>query len=328
MNVVIFWQLLLRGGGMSLLLAATDYSRPVQVIFAQSRSGAIHSVFHRAANIVFDDTMLVLLSAELPRMPNSIRLPSSTMSALRDTLRPGMPTVIEDGRLLILGSNCSLSLPDAPAWEPRPEVERCQWRREIVAQHTRSLAHYLAERRPQDGLAELVRPLLLGLPMQETPLLRMALPALRMLMRASWRQDRAGVEEAARRLAGLGPGLTPSGDDALGGFAAVMALLSPYLSVDGMPRAHLATIIADVARSRTTLLSATLLQYAAHGEVAEHVGELLLALALPAEASEVVVRASDHLLAFGASSGGDTLLGVLLGLRTLKGGSDDDVYGE
>ncbi len=313
---------------MSLSLVATDYSRPVQRIFAHSRAGAIHSVFHRAANIVLDDTMLALLSAELPRMPNSIRLPSSMMSMLLRSMRPDMPVVIEGGRLLIPACNFSLSLPDAPAWEPRPEIAHCQWRREIVMQHTSSLAHYLAGRRSQDGLAELVRPLLLGVSMQERLLLQTALPALRMLMQACWRQEHAEIEEAARRLAGLGPGLTPSGDDTLGGFAAVMALLSPYLSVDAMPRVHLAAIIANAARSRTTLLSATLLQYAACGEVGEHLGMLLLALALPAEASEAVLRASDRLLAFGASSGSDTLLGILLGLRTLEGGSDDDVYGE
>jgi hypothetical protein len=51
-------------------------------------------------------------------------------------------------------------------------------------------------------------------------------------------------------------------------------------------------------------------------------GTLLLTLTLPAEAFETVLNAADQLLTFGASSGGDTLLGMLLGLRTLEGDID------
>jgi hypothetical protein len=197
--------------------------------------------------------------------------------------------------------------------------------RETVAQYAFRLACYLVGLPQWNGLLPLVGPLLLGQPAQsaqpaqETPLARMALPALRMLVRASWRLDIIELEEATRRLAGLGPGLTPAGDDALAGFAAVMSLLSPHLSADTRPRDHLAEIIAAVARSRTTLLSAVLLAFAARGEVAEHLGELLLALARPAEEFAAVLCAADHVLAYGATSGGDTLLGILLGLRALQG---------
>ena len=148
------------------------------------------------------------------------------------------------------------------------------------------------------------------------------MPRLRLLARASWLQDNAGIEEATRGLAGLGPGLTPSGDDVLGGFAAIMALLSPQLSSDAASRKHVAATIAAIARPRTTALSAVLLAHAARGELAEQMGTLLLTLTLPAEAFETVLNAADQLLTFGASSGGDTLLGMLLGLRTLEGEID------
>ncbi|HEV2581434.1 MAG TPA: DUF2877 domain-containing protein, partial [Ktedonobacteraceae bacterium] len=138
----------------------------------------------------------------------------------------------------------------------------------------------------------------------------------------SWRQDIAGVDEATRGLAGLGPGLTPSGDDTLAGFISIMALLSPQLSADGAFREHMARTIAAIAGPRTTVLSAVLLAHAAFGEVAEQLSTLLLALSLSAEASEIVLNAADRALAFGASSGGDTLLGVLLGLRVLEGEID------
>ncbi len=310
---------------MTVSQLATDYSRPIQALFDQGqRIGTIHSVFRKAVNITLDDTMLALLSNELPRMPNSLRLPSVVAEELLPQLRPGMEVWIGNERLLIPTRNFSLHLPEMPAWEPRPDIAAYHWRRETVAQHVRLLARYLADQPQQGGLAPLIGPLLQGRLQlaQETPLSRMALPKLQMLALASWRQDIAGVEEATRGLAGLGPGLTPSGDDALGGFTSIMALFSPQLSADGASRKHIARTIATVARPRTTALSAVLLAHAACGEVAEQLSSLLLTLSLPAEASEVVLNAADRVLAFGASSGGDTLLGILLGLRVLEGEID------
>jgi hypothetical protein len=191
-----------------------------------------------------------------------------------------------------------------------------------VAQHAYLLAKFLAEKQLKVGLGPLVGPLFLQQPIQETSLSRMAIAKLCALTQSSWRQNIAGVEEATLGLAGLGPGLTPSGDDVLGGFAAIMALLSPLLSPDHQSRKHIALTIAKVAKPRTTKLSAILLDYASRGEVAEQLGILLLTLTFPIEEARSVLKAAEHVLAFGASSGGDILLGMLLGLRALEGTID------
>ncbi|HKV02315.1 MAG TPA: DUF2877 domain-containing protein, partial [Ktedonobacteraceae bacterium] len=292
---------------MSASLVAVDYSRPIQPLLQQApRIATIHSVFHRAVNIALDDTMLALLSSELPCMPNSVRLSSIASERLLGSLHAGMEVLIGNASLSIPTRDFSLHLPQTPPWEPRPDITAYRWSRETVTRHIRLLAHYLADQPQQGGLAPLIRPLLLGQPAPETPLSRMALPALRMLALASWRQDSAGVAEATGRLAGLGPGLTPSGDDALAGFAAVMVLLSPQLSAGIISRDVIAATIAKVARPRTTALSAVLLAHAAQGEIAEHMGKLLLTLALPAEASTAVLHAAERVLSFGAYSGSDT----------------------
>lgn len=156
----------------------------------------------------------------------------------------------------------------------------------------------------------------------EMPLHTMALPLLRLLMLASWQQDRGGIERAVKGLTGLGPGLTPSGDDVLAGFAAVLFLLSEQLSIDGVSRRYIAELIAAIACPRTTLLSVSFLACAARGEVSESLGHLLIGLTLPLVESETLLKAAERVLDFGASSGSDTLLGVLAGLRTLEGEQD------
>ena len=78
------------------------------------------------------------------------------------------------------------------------------------------------------------------------------MPNLRLLAQASWQQNIAGIEEATRGLAGLGPGLTPSGDDVLGGFAAIMALLSTQLSADSIHPAN--TLLQKLPRWQSLVL--------------------------------------------------------------------------
>jgi hypothetical protein len=305
---------------MAVSLIAVDYSRPIQPLFTQElRVGTVHSVFNKATNITFDETLLALLSDELPRMPNSVRLHSVDTGKLLPGLQPGMEVCVGNNTLVIPACDFSLHLSGTPLWEPRPDVTAYKWSRETVAQHTRLLTQFLAEKQYEEGLAPMVGPLFLEQPFQETPLSRMALPKLRLLAQASWLQDIASIEEATLGLAGLGPGLTPSGDDVLGGFAAIMALLSPQLSADSISRKHIASTIAEVAKPRTTKLSSVLLEFASQGEVSEQLGSLLLTLMLPVEEFETVQKAADRVLAFGASSGGDTLLGMLLGLRALEG---------
>lgn len=304
---------------MAVSLIAEDYSRPIQPLFSHKpQVGIVHSVFKKATNITFNDTLLALLSDELPRMPNSVRLRSVVTDELLPNLQPGMEVYVGYDALFIPTCDFSLFLSNAPVWEPRPDVSAYKWNNETVAKHTRLLTQFLAKKQLQDGLTPLVGALFHKQLLQETPLSHMAMPKLRLLVQASWGKNIAGIIEATRGLAGLGPGLTPSGDDVLSGFAAIMELLSPQLCLDSQSRKHIASIIATVAKPRTTHLSAVLLEHASRGEVAEQFGTLLLTLRLPAEEGEAVLKAADRALAFGASSGGDTLLGMLLGLRALE----------
>ncbi|MGX1676197.1 DUF2877 domain-containing protein [Streptomyces sp. NPDC055400] len=110
------------------------------------------------------------------------------------------------------------------------------------------------------------------------------------------------VRRAARALLGLGPGLTPSGDDILCG-----ALLASRAW--GGPLAPLSDAVADASR-RTPLLSAALLRHAERGECVPQAHAFLQALsgAGPPLELEPAVR---ELLAVGHHSGGDLARGVL-----------------
>jgi hypothetical protein len=98
---------------------------------------------------------------------------------------------------------------------------------------------------------------------------------LTLVFRGIQRRDPEPAAAGARELLGRGPGLTPEGDDLLAAVAGTVAVLGP---ATGMGRSFLRRALAglvDPAPERTTTLSATLLELAARGLLAEPAGRLL-----------------------------------------------------
>jgi hypothetical protein len=122
--------------------------------------------------------------------------------------------------------------------------------------------------------------------------------------------------ETARRLIGLGPGLTPSGDDVLVGCLRGLWLIGrnpPWIAqtLDCLRDGLLADLDA-----RTTRVSAEFLHYALQGAFAEVLDQAALALLAPLRL--LSVRSSiDQMLAQGETSGTDTTLGLLSCIETL-----------
>jgi hypothetical protein len=118
--------------------------------------------------------------------------------------------------------------------------------------------------------------------------------------------DEAAVVAAGRGLIGLGPGLTPSGDDVLVGLGAVLAATGDPLAVRVTPR------WAAAAPGRTTGVAVAFHRSAARGQFAERIHDLV-GILLDGEVSDIpaaVVRAAS----WGATSGFDLLDGMAIGL--------------
>lgn len=132
--------------------------------------------------------------------------------------------------------------------------------------------------------------------------------------RTAWRQAEAAIQQgdlpdAAAVLGGLGPGLTPAGDDALAG------ILLAHRTLAGAGAEH---HLLAVARSAvTTDLSAALLAWAARGQAVEPVHDLLGAIA--GGDGPAATAATHRIASLGASSGADLLLGLRLGFSSRAG---------
>jgi hypothetical protein len=132
-----------------------------------------------------------------------------------------------------------------------------------------------------------------------------AVPAIVALAHAAGRDDAHGAFEPARSLLGLGPGLTPSGDDFVG------ALLFGRRLLDDAPawEATAARLVKE-ARVRTHAISAALFADLAAGQAYAPLHRLATALARGCDAH----AAASDLVAIGHSSGWEMLAGLLIGL--------------
>jgi Protein of unknown function (DUF2877) len=123
--------------------------------------------------------------------------------------------------------------------------------------------------------------------------------------------NKAGqLREATRRLVGLGPGLTPSGDDFLVGCLRGLWLIrwQEPAACQTLDRLHDA-VLPDLD-ARTTRVGAEFLRYALGGAFAEVLDRAALSFLAPAR-PPVVQSTVGRLLAQGETSGSDTALGLL-----------------
>jgi Protein of unknown function (DUF2877) len=116
--------------------------------------------------------------------------------------------------------------------------------------------------------------------------------------------ERGELEGAAAVLAGLGPGLTPSGDDVLGGVLFARRALG-----GSEDEARLAAVADGV---RTNAIARAFLRWAARGQALSPVHDLIEAAVR--DDREAAAAAAGALTAVGESSGADFALGLRWGI--------------
>ncbi len=269
------------------------------------RSGfRVHSIYRSVINVATCDGLLTIASPDAGGLPNGIQADlGPDWRAIG--LRLGMVVRASDASVRIPDAGLEIRLKTATTWSPRfrslgegdHDVVR-RWPRRTAP--ARAIA---CARASGGGFGPL-----LGadvVPNDVGGFVATARPIVRRLVAALDSGDRGAAAVAATGLIGLGPGLTPSGDDALVGIEAALHALDS-------PMAGFLSLALDDVEDRTTALAATLLRHAAAGEFAERLHTLIRALLGPDDGA--IAMAIDRATAWGATSGTDSLVGVLIGL--------------
>jgi len=292
----------------------------------------VHSVFRQALNLEAAGQLVAVAPQAAGGLPNGLAVSGNpdfqALGVARGMAMEGTWPTFE-----IPDASLRLELGRAWSWSPRLRPGTIDAHEPAVQSRVQLAAGIVAARATQVGFAQcvtLLRPALapvgssiLGGPGSagpadpdraeghlarlEDPSARAGLLAIEALRSAIALGDHEAAFSAADRLVGLGAGLTPSGDDVLVGLTAALRAaghpLADPLSRHAARRSPDAT--TDVARAAH--------EHAAHGDYAERLHEVLDALA---HGDDAAVRLRvERALAWGASSGADALLGMLIGLE-------------
>ena len=286
---------------MTTCIVAHSISRPVQERLQRMEggqfAGQVLAGFDRACDLVTDDGDVVALV--VPRVgdgPFNIVVNGTAGCFAR--IAADTRVSLDKGRLWV--GELGVDLTSAVVWDPRPDWDALRARRGGIA-HQLPLLRALCLREALAGslLALFTDTLPDGAPTRIV--LSTAQEAARALQ-AGRAGDLERLREGTARLAGLGSGLTPAGDDFLTG-----AMLRAWL--DHPTPDPLCLVMVEVATPRTTTLSAAFLQAAARGECSAPWHALLAALSEGVDAS--ITAAVQKVLTHGATSGADALAGFL-----------------
>jgi len=147
----------------------------------------------------------------------------------------------------------------------------------------------------------------------ESPVLHLAWPSIREFIAAVSAHDHAQALQSASQLIGLGEGLTPSGDDFVGGILFTWKTLAGvYKKSSEFSQGNLESLLAHAKRN-TNIISYTILADHVFGHGSEVLHQLINAL-LVGEPLERLNNIVSRAVAVGHSTGWDILAGVLTGM--------------
>ncbi len=256
--------------------------------------GEVHSIFSKAFNIRTEENELIsIVAVEKLNGPNRIllKLPEDE-DFISFKIKKGAKTVGTAQEISIDNGNFLISLGRAKKWSSKIEIK-------------------------EKTLSSRVRDNLFGSFLQEDFSTEKERNSVSQELRVRIQELTKSLEERnlpkvlrnVKRLIGFGEGLTPSGDDFLVGFIASLHFLND-LRLGYLVR-RIKEVI-ELEKKRTTFLSEKFLEYACQGRFPETILNLIETIF--SGNREGVEEAARRCLNFGATSGRDTLLGVLEGL--------------
>ncbi len=225
--------------------------------------------------------------------------------------------------LLIVGDFFSVDLRRAKEWNPPRLLPEQALPPASVKEKCGRLIGFLRCLNSREGLSRAIPSLWTQnkeefAPSRTEGVFSKILPVVFEIAEACRRRDLSGVLEKGEELIGLGPGLTPAGDDFMGGLLFSASLLRIFYPEAFFWNPGRLTGFLAGAQSRTHPISHVFLGDFAQGHAPAPLGEVMDYL-LQGRDFGKAASAAVQLLRFGHSSGGDMLAGLMTGMLLISG---------
>jgi hypothetical protein len=279
-----------------------------QAIPRPSFDAVIQSVFDSAVNLrlAHEDRLITVLLSDHYELPQGIRI--ATKDVPLHSLTVGQRAASRGEILRFDSSPLTIDLRGAPVWTCHVRELNTDMSARS-AQEGWSTAWTLLNRRQRLHSTDIVAAHLLQKHKGSVLNRRMSGPVMQ-LIAATEQLDVEVSLQAAQQMIGLGPGVTPAGDDILIGFLAALWSLAgrhgPQLS---FIHSFGSTLIQIAAQ--TNEISRTYLYHATQGQFSSSLSNLAEAMAR----GGAVEQPAQIAMRVGHSSGMDSVTGLLVGLR-------------
>ena len=251
-------------------LEALSLAPAVNAWLADSRQPSVLHVFDQACNLINERReVLSLVTPQIGNGPFNLVIEDDISFSEHIDIE----SVISIGDHHILLGDLTINLTNANLWNPRPDWEGLHANKENI-------------------LAQIA----------QLPITNYQFPTS--LISALTIADIQNSQVAAQKLAGLGQGLTPAGDDLIMGAIYAVWIVHPHKVAS-----VLAKEVTDTASPLTTSLSAAWLRAAGKGEAGSLWHDFFDALISVDQGS--IQKARDKILAVGETSGADALAGFV-----------------
>ena len=303
---------------MDQTIAALSMSaRVARAIRQEGWTGEIMAVHPHSVYVTDeDDEIYAIVRQPLGNGPLNLVIPAEP-AHLFNGLALGT-SLASTGVTLGVGDGITIGLDAAVVWESKARAVLAA-DGALVERSLAVLCREVSQRAPAESLARLLPHLDdedLPEPLDQVPHFPRSHALISGLAESLAQRDRRRLKVVTSSLAGLGPGLTPAGDDFIAGVLLSLALVRAQRGDPALT--EIAHMLVETAAPRTHEISAAYLRAAYDGQVGERWDPLLQTLA--AGDADHITAAAGPVLATGETSGADMLAGFVVGFGVLQGG--------
>ncbi|MGB4594775.1 MAG: DUF2877 domain-containing protein [Anaerolineaceae bacterium] len=275
----------------------------------------VHSVYQHALNLIVDDGALITLASPgIAIMPMGIIV--DNVLDLGWSVKVGDLVTLGQEELLRCKSIAFVDIDDAQVWDPAPILEGAIISEQTLIQMRSELVGWLTDQ-PNMGLLPLLKSLTAhscdsddeASDAYSRYIAKDLLQFVNEMHSLEWQR----ALNTARNLIGFGMGSTPSCDDFLVAYLVVFAIGQTLEPVRFAWVSEFNQGIVALAKTRTTTISASMLEHAATGKVSQSHQRLIHGCLFETDCD--LVELMNEVGQTGASSGMDFLLGLSCSLE-------------
>lgn len=296
-------------------LLGKSIAKPVFDFIAGEKTGNIHSIFDRSCNLLIDGKLIGLVISDFKNSPNNI-----VLSDWKNNFYLGSLVKINRSEILI-SPDLTIDISLVNIWNPDFFLENKNWK--IAAKNLKKIIRSVSkETKNKYNKKSSFLKVILQEKLQdeiEIQFSQKILPFLKEFFSENYSEK--NLANNINDLIGLGPGLTPSGDDFLAGIVGVFNCFLKSNSnniIKNQTTILNQTINLAINNSQTTIISNTLLKSALQGWFCEIVQEFLLILGDELSNDLALKQATEAVIAIGHNSGLDILAGIYVAFMKLE----------